>query len=50
MRCLDEMEIAQLADYFLDQSAVPSDEVFSHVLKCPKCFTDVVEVIEILLD
>lgn len=50
MHCLVEMEIAQLADYFLDQWEAPSAEVISHVLECPKCFLEVLEIVEILSD
>jgi hypothetical protein len=49
-RCLDEMEIAQMADFLLDQCDPPEAEVFLHTFNCRKCRLEVVELKNMLSD
>jgi len=47
-RCLDENEIAQVAEYLNGDNAEPDEGIILHVKSCMKCKQDILEVSEII--
>lgn len=43
-RCLNENEIAQVAEYLNGDNVEPADEIMLHIQSCNKCKQDILEV------
>ena len=46
-RCLDLMEISTVADFIMYSLELTDSELIDHVIECPKCRLEVIELVEI---